>query len=93
MEIEGTKRSSGIDEVFLSVKVSNPAINHFVTAIKRGRWFYDAVALCKKEGIYIDVSKRPVESRRDYIVRRIARLLPADILRRILKKLVYAFFK
>lgn len=60
MEIEGSKRSNAIDALFLSVK--EPVIYyHNRSAIIRGQWMYDAVKLCQKEGIKLDLNRRPID--------------------------------
>lgn len=67
MEIKGSKRISNLKTPFLCVY--KKAIDYFCTAIKRGRWYYDAVKLCEKEGIKIDKNKRPIESGKEYFLR------------------------
>lgn len=58
MEYNGTLRSVGKD-LFLSVK--KPVLNYLTqTGIVKGKWTVEAVKLCKKEGIEIDLSKRAV---------------------------------
>lgn len=60
MEIEGSKRSRIIAAPFLSVK--EPAMYYHVrSAVIRGKWMYDAVKLCQKEGIKIDPDRRPID--------------------------------
>jgi hypothetical protein len=71
MEFNGTKRSWEMNETFLSVWQESPAIEYFATAIKKGRWQYDAVKFCEKEGIDVDYSKRGIESKSEYIHRKI----------------------
>ncbi|MFH1822961.1 MAG: hypothetical protein ABH830_04660, partial [Patescibacteria group bacterium] len=71
MELKEKERIKKISQPFLSVKKNKPAINYFATAIKKGRWYYDAVRLCEKEGIKIDKEKRPVENFSDYLFRKI----------------------
>ena len=73
MELEGTKRSWLSDELFLSVWPGSPAIEYLATAIKRGRWQYDAVMLCSREGVTVDLSHRGMETRRQYLNRRLDR--------------------
>lgn len=73
MELEGTKRSASMDRPFLSVPVNDYAINYWATAIKKGRWFYDAIQLCKKEGIPVDTSHRPVETYYESIWEKLSR--------------------
>ncbi|MEM7532475.1 MAG: hypothetical protein AAF639_09870 [Chloroflexota bacterium] len=64
LELSGSKRSNDLDVSFL--RVWKNAEDHYPithaprTAIIRGRWSRDAVQLCKKEGINIDLSVRPM---------------------------------
>lgn len=68
MEEFGSIRSSKLDKIFLSVN-KDPALDYYPqTAIKKGKWMYGAIDLCKKEGIYIDTSKREIFSRSKYIL-------------------------
>ena len=69
MELDGTKRSHAMKELFLSVWPTDPAIDIFITAIKRGRWQYDALALCRREGVTV-VSNRARENYLEYLTRR-----------------------
>lgn len=73
MELEGTKRSWLADELFLSVWPGSPAIDYFATAIKRGRWQYDAILFCKQNGVSIDLTHRPAETRWQYFKRKLSR--------------------
>lgn len=47
--------------IYASVPVGNPAIPYLVSAIGRGKWSQDAVKLCNRLGVPIDLSMRPVE--------------------------------
>jgi|SRR3989344_5269796 len=59
VEIEGTVRSYKIAAPFLSVK--EPALYYNPrTAVIRGKWNYDVVKFCRREGIKIDTQKRPI---------------------------------
>lgn len=59
MEIKGSERSRSIDKLFLSVK--KPVIYyHKDTALVKGKWTYDVVKFCKKQGIKLDLKKRPI---------------------------------
>jgi len=73
MELDGTKRSENMNELFLSLWYGDKAINYFATAIKRGHWLYDAVKLCEKEGIKV-VTHRPIESIWGYASRKLTKL-------------------
>lgn len=81
MELEGTKRSREIKKPFLSVKRSpilnrnnNPAIDCLCTAVKKGKWLYNAVKFLEKNGVKIDKNKREVETLGTYILRKSERL-------------------
>lgn len=87
MEVKGTERSRAITQPFLSV--TDWALPYFrMTAIKKGRWYYDAVQLLKKEGIDVDPTKRPVEPFGEYLWRRLTSVpLVGRTARRIVRKL------
>lgn len=74
MELDGTKRSWLLDELFLSVWPESPAIEYLATAIKKGRWQYDAVSLCHREGVAIDLTHRGAETQWQYFKRKLDRL-------------------
>jgi len=59
MEILGTLRSRMLDAPFYSVK--SAALAYFCTAVVRGKWKKEAIEFCDREGIKIDLSKRPIE--------------------------------
>ncbi|MFH1427400.1 MAG: hypothetical protein ABIG60_02630 [Patescibacteria group bacterium] len=71
MELKEKERVKKISQPFLSVKKNKPAINYFATAIKKGRWYYDAIKLCQKEGIKINKEKRPIEKFSRYVLRKL----------------------
>lgn len=73
MELMGSARSNEIGAPFLSVSCADKAMEQYATAIKKGIWFYDAVLLCKREGIKLNL-RRPVEPFSRYVLRRIKRL-------------------
>ncbi len=73
MELDGTKRSSQMKELFLSVWPKDPVIKLFATAIKKGRWQYDALSLCKREGVAV-ISNRLREGLFGYLTRQAAYL-------------------
>ena len=69
MELKtGSERIKKINSPLLCVE--KPAIDYFATAIKKGRWYYDAVKLCEKEGIKVNKSKRPIQSFFGYVLRK-----------------------
>ena len=73
MELEGTKRSWLINDLYLSVWPKSPAIEYFATAIKRGKWLYDVASFCHREGIAVDFTRRPTETMWRYFCRRLER--------------------
>jgi hypothetical protein len=86
----GSRRSNEIDRPFLSVTrrvgvagdtptIDNAAISYFCTAIVRGEWLRDAVALCSLGGVVPDLSVRPLESRAKYFERVQLPRLPAGV--------------
>jgi hypothetical protein len=61
LEILGSKRTDMLDMPFLSVERNRQGvypITYFCTAVLRGKWMPDAVKLCKKNGINIDLRAR-----------------------------------
>lgn len=81
-ELVGSKRTESVERPFLSVKRNpewkkkvSPCFDYFCTAIVKGEWLIDAIALCKKEGIALDLSKRKTETRAKYIKRKL-RFMP-----------------
>jgi len=97
MEIDGTERSRFVSEAFISVKT--PAIHYYErTGIIRGKWMYQAVKLCKREGIVLDLKRRKVDyalewrSRLDkYRKSGFARMLKSIPGLRILAKNIYRY--
>lgn len=74
MEFRGTERSRGDYRLFLAAK--KPPLYYFpTTAIKKGRWYYDAVRLCRREGIELDLNKRAVESKSEFYKRKFRYLI------------------
>ena len=88
MEFEGTKRSATMGELFLSVYEDDPAVDIFDgTAIKKGRWQYDYVEFCKREGFIVDTSKRKSETKNEYLKRRFLHLPGINLVYRAARKL------
>lgn len=78
MEFKGTERSKELPDIFLSLRKKSflngrtrIPIDYFATAIKKNKWFYDAVKMCKKENVHLDLTKRQVESYGNYLIRKI----------------------
>jgi hypothetical protein len=59
MEREGTERSR--EQLFLRMQsFETTPLDYYFTAIKRGVWEPEAVAMCAREGITLDLAFRPV---------------------------------
>ena len=62
-EVKGSIRTNQMDKLFLSIiREIPPPITYFCTAVLKGKWLRDAVDLCRKEGIEVDLSIRPCET-------------------------------
>ncbi len=69
-EIEGSRRAAEIALPFLSVKRTSPyPMPYFCTGVVKGKWLRDAVNLCAKEGIRVDLAIRPLENPIDRFMR------------------------
>ena len=76
LELDGSARTAQLSRPFLALVEGSPRpLSYFSTAVVRGVWLRDAVALCRREGIHIDRDGRPVESRRRFLERKARRLL------------------
>jgi len=63
LEVLGSRRSDKLEVPFLSVWSNTAApITYFRTAVAYGKWVRDAVRLCEREGIKVDLGIRPCES-------------------------------
>jgi hypothetical protein len=63
LERFGSKRTDSLEAPFLSVRrdlPEGPPLHYFCTAVVRGMWLPEAVQLCEKEGIRVDLSARPL---------------------------------
>ncbi|MGD0661898.1 MAG: hypothetical protein ABSD38_27885 [Syntrophorhabdales bacterium] len=72
LESDGSVRSNAIDKPFLSICGKNREtwpLDYFGTAVVQGKWVRQAVALCAREGITVDKTKRAIESRIGLFVR------------------------
>lgn len=64
MEKKGNDRSAKLEEKFLAIQRDQPLLDYyFDTAILKGQWMPGAIDLCKREGVAIDLSRRPIRSR------------------------------
>ncbi|MBN1679715.1 MAG: hypothetical protein JW966_05450 [Anaerolineae bacterium] len=90
-EIEGSRRTDELDRPFLSIRkgISWPIKYYWYTAVFRGAWCRDAVRMCKREGIDVDLSSRQLEPWGRYFRRLVEKHWPAlfRLQRRIKAKL------
>jgi len=68
LELNGTKRTNDLDVPFLCVTGDSP-IPYFCTGVTKGKWVREAVELCKKEGIEVDLTVRSVQTPVDRFIR------------------------
>jgi hypothetical protein len=68
-EVEGTKRSTELGRMFLSVDCDedNSPFYYYRTGVVRGKWMPGALKLCEREGICLDLKRRKVGWVRGYI--------------------------
>lgn len=81
-EHNASVRSAAMPQKFLGL-VENPKLNYvhgpvqyLCTAVTKGVWMYDAVQLARREGIALDTAARPVETRWQYLRRRMYHAMP-----------------
>ncbi len=83
-EYNGSKRSEKIEKPFLSVFIDekgdpleegNYPLTYFCTAVNRGKWRREAVTLCKKMGVTINLNVRAQETVGQQYRRKLDRLL------------------
>ncbi len=60
-EIAGSERSRGGGDPFLSVEADQAAVSILFWAIMRGRWTDRGLRHCRREGVAVDLSRRPRE--------------------------------
>ncbi len=59
MEIAGSRRSDRLERPFWAAEPQAPLLDYyFHTAILKGKWLPGALALCRREGIFVDTSRR-----------------------------------
>jgi len=68
LEINGTERTNDLNVPFLCVTGDSP-IPYFCTGVTKGKWVREAVELCKKEGIEVDLTVRSVQTPVDRFIR------------------------
>lgn len=84
-EIEASKRSNLLENSFFCVladpskKIVHGPIQYYCTALSAGKWMRGAVKLCKKEGVDIDLTVRPVESLYEELKRKLYIALPIGL--------------
>ncbi len=64
LELKGSGRADRVARPFLSVERSptaDYALPYFCTGVEKGRWLRPALRLCRREGIAIDLARRPAE--------------------------------
>jgi hypothetical protein len=72
MEMAGSRRSDALPESFLSVLREHPLIDYYYdTGILKGKWLPGALDLCRREGIRVDTSQRPVHARLPLFLKRV----------------------
>lgn len=63
MEIWGSERSANLAQPFLALQYPDTALDYyFQTAIFKGKWMPAALRLCRREGIAVDTTARPIQS-------------------------------
>jgi hypothetical protein len=73
-ELRGTSRSDLLGAPFLSIVRDGPRpLPYFITAVGRGVWQRDAVALCRREGVAVDLGARAQEARGAFVRRKARR--------------------
>lgn len=76
-EVNGSVRSHDIQKPFLGITESSKEdilagpVPYLCTAITKGTWMREALALCRKENVALDLSHRPTETRMAYTWRKI----------------------
>lgn len=81
-EIEGSKRSNNLEmDCYclldnLNLKYVHGPITYLCTALSRGVWMREAIGLAKKNNIVLDITKRKVEGRWDYLKRKVYFAMP-----------------
>jgi hypothetical protein len=66
----GLERARAMTETFFAFR--RPVIDYFCTAILKGKYLYDAVRFCRREGIRLDHSARKFENFWQYLIRKLA---------------------
>lgn len=89
MEMAGSARSNLLPETFLGVHQNRPLLDYVAdTAILKGKWMPAAVSLCRREGIRLDLSHRPVQSRVPLLLKQLRKSRPVRAIRGALRSLL-----
>jgi hypothetical protein len=95
-EMNASQRANAVDRPFLSIRkgVAWPIPYYWYTGVVKGTWCRDAVALCRREGIEVDLEARALEPWSRYFVHKLEEKAPAVIrakwwLRATVKRLVF----
>lgn len=87
MELAGTERSYALPELFLAVPTRLPLLDYyFQTGVLKGKWMPGALRLCRREGIRVDTSRRPVQPEWPIVLKQIRRSKPVTAIRSWIEK-------
>ncbi len=81
-EVNGSKRTDSLANPCLCLveepnkNYTHGPITYLCSALTKGVWMRDAINLCRKENVALDLSKRKVETRMEYLVRRLYTATP-----------------
>jgi hypothetical protein len=84
-EVKGSERSNASEKLFAGIVESaerdilTGPVPYLCTAITKGTWMREAIELCKKEKIHLDLTIRPVESRLAFSRRKFYHALPFGV--------------
>lgn len=68
LELNGTKRTNDLNTPFLSVTGESP-IPYFCTGVVKGKWVREAVKLCEREGVEVNLNVRSIQTPIDRLIR------------------------
>jgi hypothetical protein len=75
MELQGTERARTLAAPFFATYARAPLIDYYeFTAIMKGAWVPGALRLCRREGILVDTSQRPIHGEWPFLVKRFREL-------------------
>lgn len=92
-EIKGTERTNKMEDKLISIsRETRYPVKYFCTAIVKGYWKKEAVELCKKNGVNLNLKKRKIEP--FYIRKDIKFIIElVNFKNKVKKKLKKMFFK